>query len=264
MHRNSILTITFSLLLATAQAYGATASEDSDPNVRSVLDELAKRTSQLQSYQCDLDYVFKQTLLGSQSRRTGMMYYAKFDDRSYLHITFTTIQQDEEPVRKAREEYFFDGVWLTYIDYELKSVEQHQMAEPNAPVDAFTLVNQHVPVVGFSQIDDLENQFEIELLAPSPSDPPASYHLHMTAKPDSKYKNNYSSVDFWIDRKEGLPTRIVAVEAREDTSPERNVHEITMSNAKMNAGLDRSVFKIDIPAGFSVERTPLRQGRTAK
>ena len=257
MHKHSILTVIFSLLLIGSTTYGASVSEDSDPNVQCVLDELAQRASELQSYQCDLDYIYKQTLLDSQSRRKGTLYYAKFDDRSYLRIDFDTLQQDTEPERKAREQYFFDGVWLTYIDHELKSVEQHQMAEPNAPADAFTLVSEHVPVVGFSQIEDLENQFEIELLPASPSDPPSSRHLHMKAKPDSKYSHDYSTVDFWIDKAQGLPTKIVAVDAQQDASPERDVHEITMSHAKINAGIGRSVFEIDIPSGFSVERVPL-------
>ncbi len=234
-------------------------AEAPDPNaVRAVLDDLAERAAGLQSYQCKVDYLFRQILLESQSRRKGMLYYGKFDDRSYLRIDFNTLQQNDEKEQKAREQFLFDGVWLTYVDYELKSVERRQMAEPNNPVDAFTLVSRHVPVVGFSQINDLEKQFEIELAQPDPSRPSSAHHLHMKVKPGSVYKDDYSTVDFWIDEKDRLPNRIVAVDAEQD------IHEITLIDAKINAGLRRSVFDVEIPADFSQETVLLERGRATR
>lgn len=229
---------------------------DVEPNsIRDVLDKLAARACDLQTYQCKVDYLFKQVLLESQSRRKGVLYYAKSDGRSHLRIDFTTLQQNDEKEQKARELFLFDGVWLTYVDYELKSVERRQMAEPNAPVDAFTLVSRHVPVVGFSQINDLEKQFEIELVEPKQPGPSSFYHLHMKVKPDSAYKNDYTTIDFWVHKKDGLPTRIVAVDAEHD------IHEIALTDAGINAGIRRSVFEVAIPADFSVESVPLERNR---
>ncbi|GAI54121.1 unnamed protein product, partial [marine sediment metagenome] len=36
---------------------------------------------------------------------------------------------DDEDQRKYIEHYIFDGVWLTYIDYQIKQVKQYQQAE---------------------------------------------------------------------------------------------------------------------------------------
>ena len=263
MRQTIISGICLSVLLAAAQTYGAAGAHPSDPNVQDVLDELAERAAELQSYQADVDYVFKQTLLESQSRRKGVLYYARFDDRSYLRIDFDTLQQDQEKERKAREQYFFDGVWLTYIDHELKSVEQHQMAEPNEPIDAFKLVSQEVPVVGFSEIEDLENQFYIELLAPSSAERPSFHHLHMSVKPDSTYKNDYSAVEFWIDKNGGLPTRIVAVEAGEEDPELADIHEILLTDARINKGIGRKRLQRRYPRRFPRRKSPTqsRQGR---
>lgn len=240
---------------------GATdgAGSSSDPNaVQAVLDKLARKAQDMQSYQCKVDYLFRQVLLESQSRRKGVMYYAKFDSRSYLRIDFNTLQQNEENEREAREQFFFDGVWLTYVDYELKSVERRQMAEPNAPVDAFTLVSRHVPMVGFSQIDDLEKQFEIELVDPVGAERSGFDRLHLKVRPESVYRNDYTTIDFWVDRKEGLPTKIVAVDAEQD------IHEIALTDVRVNAGLRRSLFGVDIPADFSVQSVPLKRGEARR
>lgn len=263
MYWSIVRNIVFTMLLGAGYVHGGVCSADQAPpdlpencevaTVRTVLDRLAERVAGLESYQCKVDYRFKQVLLESQSRRTGMLYYAKFDNRSYLRIDFETLQQDEEKERKSREQFFFDGVWLTYVDHELKSAEQHQMAEPNDPIDAFTLVSRRVPVVGFSQIHDLEKQFEIELVEQPPGEASPFHHLHLKAKPESMYRDDYNTINFWIDKKAGLPAKIVAVDAEHD------VHEIALTDARINSGIRRSIFDVDIPADFSVERVPLRR-----
>jgi outer membrane lipoprotein-sorting protein len=234
-------------------------SQSPDPNaLRSVLDRLQAQAADLRAYQCKVDYVFKQVLLDSQARRRGTLYYAKFDDRSYLRIDFDTLQQNEEKEQKSREQFLFDGVWMTYVDYQLKSVERRQMAEPNQPVDAFTLVSRRVPVLGFSKVDNLEEQFEIELAAPEPSESSASYQLHMKVKPDSVYKDDYVTIDFQIDKKTGLPVKIVAVDTEQD------VHEISLTDPRINDDIRKGVFDVDIPADFSVESSPLERNQAGR
>jgi outer membrane lipoprotein-sorting protein len=267
MRRAVLSPIIIGLFWLTALAHGDLGvagaadgtSHGPDPNaVDAVLDKLAARAADLKSYQCKVDYLFKQVLLESQSRRKGALYYARFDDHSYLRIDFNTLQQNDEKEQKAREQFLFDGVWLTYVDYELKSVERRQMAEPNEPVDAFTLVSRHVPMVGFSQIGELQKQFEIELVEPGPSQSLPHHLLHMKVKPGSVYRNDYTTIDFWVDKKNDLPTRIVAVDAEQD------IHEIAMTDARINGTVRRGVFDIDIPADFSVASVPLKRGGTAR
>ncbi len=264
MRRAIVTAIILGVLLATGYAASqscpaaATGGQapNSDPNaLQNVLDRLQAQAADLQSYQCKIDYVFKQIWLESQSRRKGVLYYAKFDDRSYLRIDFNTLQQNEEKEQKSREQFLFDGVWLTYVDHQFRSVERHQMAEPNKPVDAFTLVSRRVPVLGFTKVDDLERQFDIELAERSKSEPSAFYQLHMKVKPDSVYKDDYVTVDFRIDKKDGLPARIVAVDTEQD------VHEIRLTDPKINEGVRRSVFEVATPADFSVESVPLKRNQ---
>jgi outer membrane lipoprotein-sorting protein len=213
-------------------------------SVQTILRNLNQQTASLNSYQCQLEYCFSQPLLQSQAVRTGVLYYLKSDKRSNLRINFQTLQQDEEKQQKYIEQYIFDGVWLTVIDYQIKEVKKYQLAEPNNPADAFELATNNFPVIGFSASQDLEKDFGVSLLPRQQTDSNDLIGLHLKVKPGSVYKDNYSSVDFWIDKQLNLPARIIAL------STEGDIYEIKLLQPKVNQSVDRKIFEIKIPKGF--------------
>jgi outer membrane lipoprotein-sorting protein len=221
--------------------------EEAANAVESVLERLQKTAADLRSYRCKLDYVFEQPLLESQTRQKGMLYYAVFDERSYLRIDFRTFQQDEEAEQAYRQEFIFDGVWLWRIDYQTESGERRQMSEPNQPLDAFALASRQMPVLGLSKRADLEKQFEIELILQERTERSPWHHLHLTVKPDSVYRDDYVTIDFWTDKKLGLPAKVAAV------TTEQEISEIKLLEPEVNKGIDKSVFDPNIPVGFSME-----------
>jgi outer membrane lipoprotein-sorting protein len=235
--------------------------------VEVVLEQLHKRTKELQSYESQVRYKFSQPLLESQSLRKGVLYYAKSDGKSRLRINFQTLKQDDEKQQKYIEHYIFDGVWLTHIDYQIKAVKRYELAEPNKPVDAFDLVSRNLPIIGFSNVQDLKKEFEIEI-AGSTSSPQAEQkpsvipakagiqdfiQLHLKVRPDSVYKDDYTSIDFWIDEKLYLPAKVVAVSTEED------IYEIEFLKPKVNQKINQKVFELEIPEGFSVEIEKLKK-----
>ena len=114
---------------------------ETDANsVEKILEQLSKKTIELQSYQAQIEYNFSQPLLESESLRKGVLYYSKGDKESLLRINFQTLKQDDEKQQKYIEHFIFDGIWLTHIDYQIRSAKRHQLAEPNKPMDAFDLV----------------------------------------------------------------------------------------------------------------------------
>jgi outer membrane lipoprotein-sorting protein len=237
---------------STPAAAPAPAKADAN-SVRFVLDKLRDQVANLKSYQCKIDYAYNQPVFQSTERRKGTLQYARMDGRSYLYIDFTTLQYDQSPEQKKREQYLFDGVWLTYIDHDTRSVQRRQVAEPNAPVDAFALASKRVPIMGFARVEDLEKQFDIER-APLPTDAPV-YKLHMKVKPDSVYKDDYTTMDVEISKKAGLPSKIQAV------TPDKDVYEITLVDPKINESIPKKTFEINAPKDYSVETVPLEKGR---
>jgi outer membrane lipoprotein-sorting protein len=224
-------------------------------SVEKILKQLNQKTAKLKSYQAQIEYLFKQPLFESQTLRTGVLYYQKSGRKSALRINFQTLKQDDEKKQKYIEHYIFDGVWLAHIDYQIKEVKRYQQAEPNEPIDAFDLAGRNFPIIGFSKTEDLKKQFEIKLVERQGGKTENFVQLHLKVKPDSIYKDDYTSIDFWIDKKLNLPAKIVAV------STEEAIYEIKFVKPKVNKKLDKKVFEVKVPDGFGEEIVSLKQNR---
>jgi hypothetical protein len=73
--------------------------------------------------------------------------------------------------------------------------------------------------------------------------------VHLKVKPNSIYKDDYISIDFWIDGKLDLPAKIIAVKS-EPEPPFGDIEEIKFLNPKVNKDIDKKVFELKIPKGF--------------
>ena len=224
-----------------------------------ILEQLRQKTEQLKSYQANVEFLFKQPLFDSQTLRKGTLYYARSLKGSKLKMNFRTLKQDNEKQQNYREHFILDGLWLTQIDYQLKTAKRYQTAEPNTladankPIDSFELLSKNFPIIGFSKIEDLKKEFEITLATQEKSKSSPFIHLRLKVKPDSVYKDDYTSMDFWIGKKNHLPTKIVAISTEED------IYEIGLLKPKINKAIANSIFDFKIPKGFTIEVTPLKK-----
>jgi outer membrane lipoprotein-sorting protein len=177
--------------------------------------------------------------------------YARFGNGSKLRINFETLTQDENPQQKYGEQYIFDGQWLTHIDYQIKQAQKRQLAEANEPVDAFELAKRNFPIIGFDKTEDLKKEFDVNFI----SELNGLIHLYMRVKLGSIYKDDYKSVDVWIDTaKSGLPDKITA------TNTNGDIYEIRFIEPKVNKPIDEKVFEFTIPDGFGKpEIIPLKK-----
>jgi len=244
----------FKMETCRADCHMKSTSPATDTNdVEIILEKLNQKTKELQSYEAQIEYKFSQPLLESQSVREGVLYYTKSDRQSRLRINFQTLKQDDEKQQKYSEHFIFDGIWLIHIDYQIKSAKRHQLAEPNNPMDAFDLAGRNLPIIGFAKIEDLKKQFEVQLVVQEQSEPSLYIQLHLKVKPDSIYKDDYTFIDFWIDKELHLPAKMVAVSTEED------IYEIKFLKPMVNKKLDKKVFEFEIPKGFTEEIIPLKK-----
>jgi outer membrane lipoprotein-sorting protein len=239
--------------LASSEAERAGANSAAKLQVEVVLERLKKRTAELKSYQSQIEYRFSQPLLESETLKKGVLYYQRSEGKSALRINFQSLKQDEEEEQKYIEQYIFDGIWLTHIDYQIKEVKRYQKAEPNEPVDAFELANENFPIIGFSKVEDLKKEFEIGLVEQQGVEAKNFIQLHLKVKADSVYKDDYTSIDFWVDKELCLPAKIIAVSTEED------VYEIRFLQPKVNKKIDKKVFEFEVPEGFNVEIEVLKK-----
>ena len=98
-------------------------------------------------------------------------------------------------------------------------------------------------------IEDLKKQFEVNLVESQEAESEKFIQVHLKVKPNSIYKDDYISIDFWIDKKLGLPAKIIAVKS-EPEPPYGDVEEIKFLKPKVNKSIDKKVFELKIPKGF--------------
>ena len=258
MERSRTVTVFLVAMFVTAAGCTARAVEPSCPNsppaepVENVLSQLRQRTQQLESYQARLEYLFVQPEPFDSTRlMKGVMYYQKAQNKSNLRINFESLKQDDEKTQKHNEQFIFDGIWLTQIDYQTRHVNQVQQAEPNEPVNALELARRNFPIIGFTKVEQLKKEFEIELVDDDAGEADRTIHLHLKVRPRSIYKDDYSAVDVWIDKESGLPAKIVAV------NTENDIYEIKLLKPRVNKKIDNKVFDFKIPDGFTVEKKTL-------
>lgn len=222
-----------------------------------ILEQLHQQTQALKSYQCRIEYLDNQPLLESQTLRKGVLYYRKSGEKSQLRINFDTLKQDQEKEQKYLDQWIFDSQYLTHIDYQTKSVKLYQIAEqnePNNPANPFELISQSFPLIGFTKAEDLKKQFDIELIEQKAGEPNDFVGLHLKVKSGSIYKDDYTAIDFWTDKKLNLPSKIIAA------STEGDIKQIRFLEPKVNGKIDETVFEFRIPAGFDKpEIVPLKK-----
>ncbi|MHC4426013.1 MAG: LolA family protein [Planctomycetota bacterium] len=284
MSKKTITKAIFILVWATGICWASRCTEtietqqQKDPRIDpldAVLEQLNKKTSELKSYEGQIEYKFIQPLLESEALRKGVLHYARFGGKSALRINFATLKQEDEKEQKYIEQYIvvegarlthpnyqFKGIWLVHIDYEIEEVKYYQVAEPNdpnKPADVFDLASKNLPMPGFTKIEDLKKQFEVKLVEQKKTELEDFTQVNLKVKPNSIYKDDYISIDFWIDKKVGLPAKVVAV-TTDPEPPFGDIYEMRFLKPKVNKGIDKKVFEFRVPKGFGEpEIVPLKK-----
>ena len=278
MIRNIITICAFSILTSPITACTHTEKEQEETTksqVDIVLERLNKKTRELKSYECRIEKKYTQPLYESQTIHKGTLYYLRTGGTLALRVNFDTVKIEDAKEKKAIEQYIvvdgswldhteheLKGIWLAHIDHNLKEVKYYQLAEPEDPnesIDVFELVSEYLPMIGFTKTQELKNQFEIRLVEQKKGESEDFTQVSLKVKPNSVYKDDFVSIDFWIDKKVGLPAKVRAIKT-EPPPPYRDIEEIKFLKPKVNKDISRKTFEFKIPGGFSrPEIIPLKK-----
>jgi outer membrane lipoprotein-sorting protein len=214
-------------------------------NVEAIVQKVQEAAKSLKGYECQIDYVLRQPLLESQTRRKGRIYYLRSPTSSRLRVNFETLQQDDQSPQSYIEQFLFDGVWLTHVDYQVKAVKKRQMADPNKPVDAFDLAGKDLPIVGFTGMEDLRQDFDMEVVPIRPGQSADKVVcLSLKAKPGSRRGQEYRTIVFDVDKRLWLPVQVKA------ESTEGDIYDISFIQPQVNPSLEEAVFDLKAPKEF--------------
>jgi hypothetical protein len=225
------------------------------PPLEKILTRLYKQTEALKTYQADIRYLLTQDpeLLDSKTWRKGKLYYQKTEKTSSLRINFDTVKYDDNDEEEYFQQFILDKGWLKRVDYQLKKIDAEQLQKEGAPFDAFEFISRNFPLIGFTNTQQLQKQFDITLKTPFNDDPNEPIQLEMIVKKGSKYEEDYKKIEFWIDAKIFLPKRMVTISTNDD------IYDIFLLDIKANKILKNNVFKLETPTDFSKNIKPLRK-----
>ncbi|UCF15573.1 MAG: hypothetical protein JSW59_19415 [Phycisphaerales bacterium] len=279
MEKNIFRTFAFLVLVGVHWASGHVEQGQDDcrkSRVDIVLERLNKKTKKLKSYECRIEWKYIQPILDSQTTRKGTLYYLRTGGTSALRVNLDTVKVEDAKEKKAIEQYIvvdgswldhteheLKGVWLAHIDHQLKEVKYYQLAEPadpNESIDVFELASKNLPMLGFAKTEELKDQFEVKLVEQKKGESEEFIQVSLKVKPNSVYKDDFLSIDFWIDKKVGLPAKVRATKT-EPEPPYGDVEEIRFLRSKVNSDISRKIFEFKIPRDFGrPEIIPLKKG----
>ena len=195
-----------------------------------------------------------QGLVGDRQRRFGaLVYEAGPPGRFAVH--FDRVLVDERLDRQDRW-YVFDGVWLVERHEDQKLFMKRQVAPPGGDgADPLALGEGPIPIPITSKKDRVLKRFDVEVVAPTESDPVDTVHLRLA--PKAGVGVDFESVDLWYGRQTLLPVRVRTVDDSENESV------IDVSDAEVNGPVNRALLDTSEPRdpGWRVEVTPWERDR---
>ena len=231
----------------------ATSQSALDPEVDQILSRLEERQVQDLHARVAWRQEFVNDAPEDWLTKQGEIWYQKAEPVAKFLIRFTEkitgTRRD-----KLDEQHMFDGCWYVKVESRTKTVERHEIRHANDAVNPYKVGEGVFPLPFGQKKADILREFDVHKVAPEPSDPPNTDHLHLVPRQGTRTGQNYKQLDFWIDREgptAGLPIK-VRVAKITGTGQLDSCIVITFSDAQLNTGFSSSIFDIKTPAGYTV------------
>lgn len=220
----------FIILILVLQSFLAAEPNEAIKTIQ----KLNQSAAILKNLTTEVEYIHAQPLFETQTIRTGKIYYTKDANNGSLRINFQTLKQDDSKQQNYKEDYVFDGMKLTRIDYQSKSAITEQYST-DKPIEPLELVQDYFPIIGLSNPQEMTQEYEIKV---------EGGNLKLIPKENSKFYNTYKQIEITIDSKLDLPVNFKALTVEGE--------EITIKLGRIDTSnkIKKEVFEISIPADF--------------
>lgn len=228
-----------------------------DPAAMKILDALEQAGEKYPTIRADVVLVETDRMLGENTTRTGWFAYQKPDESKKLparfRIAFETLKQDDEKRIRAREDYAFDGTWLTVAKHKIKQMTRYQVVPKGQRIEPMKLGKGPFPMPFGQKTEDVLKHFVATTRAPTKRDPKDTDYLKLTTRRQFRKVIESSVVELWVHRKTGLPVRIVTTD--------RNKKRLAADFSKLrtDAKLDAKLFHLPKPFGWQLHVQPLEK-----
>jgi|GEM_PF-645472 len=247
----------------------ANATPAISSRLNQLLDRIEQTAVDLKTFQADMLYNQRDTLVDTLISRSGKIYYRTSGEKIDFRIHFADFKQqdleDETPAEtiKFDEDFVFDGRWLTARNERTKSIRRIEVSKNPANKESFRLGKGPFPLPFAIKKADVLREFNVKLIGCEEEKEEKektlclaqeSFHLELTPKADSSYAKEYQKLDLWFAQKTAAAYKVRFV---------KEGYEITTvewQKIKLNQQISDKVFQLaPARAGWSEEITPLEE-----
>jgi hypothetical protein len=207
-----------------------------DPTVDKILTRLETRA--VNDLQAKVSWTLRYVLDEDADAVTkkGELWYRQQQPAAKFLVHFTQ-KVTANRIHELDERHLFDGRWYVELNSETKTVK---------------LGEGPFPVPFGQKKADILKEFDVSFVPRVQTDPPATDHLKLIARPSSESGHSYRQVDVWVAQEgpeHGLPIQVLA--AKKDPAGKVNSFiTIKFEEVRLNQGLGVGVFEIRTPAGY--------------
>ncbi len=239
--------------------------EKPSPEAMKLLDRLEKAGREHKTVEATIDYLVEDMLTGDREQRTGWVAFRKGqkDDPDNFRVCFQTLKLGEGGSAKVQVDYAFDGQVLTVAKHRIKQMTRYSVAAPGEKVEAMKLGRGPFPLPFGQTVEDMLAFFKAETRpagkSPAAEEPQDADYLLLTTRLDKRKQTNMDKAEMWIDRKTGLPVRIVS---RENKT--KKVTTLNFGEIKTNRELSAETFLLPKPPGWNLTVEKFEEGKALR
>jgi hypothetical protein len=237
----------------------ASAPAALDPKLDAILNRLERRT--VRDLQAEVAWRQQYTidLPEDATTKLGRIWYQDRKPVARFLIHFTGVIQAGRR-DKLDERHMFDGEWYIELQSRSKTLTRTQVREPDDPIDVYKVGEGYFPLPFGQKKADILREFQVSLMPATAGDPADTDRVRLTPNPGTRTVETYARLDCWVLRSgplEGLPIKVDAAK-RDGTGKVNSYITITFESARLDTGIDDSLFDLKAPDDYQVIEEPLQ------
>ena len=184
--------------------------------------------------------------------KTGEIWYQQAQPVARFLIRFTKRISAGGRSDALDEQHLFDGQWYVELQSRTKTYTRREVRRPDDPGDPYKVGQGVFPLPFGQKKADILREFTVTRLPQAEGDPPATDHLRLVPRAETRTGETYQRLDFWVaqeGRTAGLPIK-VQVAKKDGTGKVNSYITITFTDARLNESFNSGVFEIKVPAGY--------------
>ncbi len=222
------------------------------PEAKEILDKLEKAGDKYKTLKANVDYTVLMTQLGDSQKQTGWVAFQQKtnDEPAKFRIQFVTKQLGDGTPFREKEDYAFDGYWLTIAKHKIREITKYERCKKGEEVDAMAIGKSPFPVPFGQKAADVMKYCEVTTRPLEKGEPEKTSYLKLVPRNEYKKEMNFTQLEMWVNDKY-LPVRIVSRDKNKD------VTTVVFDKIETDVELDKDVFNIPVPAGWQYHEEKL-------